>query len=449
LTLHRYLPAFAARQAPRYTSYPTAAEFGDGVGVVDQAAALDAVRPGKPVSLYVHIPYCHAICWYCGCNTGAVGRPERLDHYRAALSAEIATVAKRLKGRVTSVHFGGGSPNALSPIAFAELGRTLRDRFDIAPDAEWAAEVDPRYFDVALADAFAATGIRRLSVGAQTFSPMVQAAIGRVQPLASVSRAIADARAAGIERINLDLMYGLPGQTLHDIAATISAARRLSPDRVAMFGYAHMPRLLPRQRRIDASQLPGAEARFWQRALAHDLWVEAGFAAVGFDHFARPNDSMAQAARTGKLRRNFQGFTDDPATTLVGLGASAISQFDGLIVQNEKHVGRYRMLALNGGLTGARGVRRGPEDALAGEVIERLLCDGTVDLASIARRHGADPDELCQDPAQLEELVTAGIATVDGWRLGITPMGQPYARLVAATFDRFRVTQPGRFSVAV
>jgi len=446
---HRYLPALAARAVPRYTSYPTAAEFGPTVGAGDQAAALDAIAPGAPVSLYLHIPYCEQICWYCGCNTGAVGRPQRLDVYRAAIEAEIAIVAARMRGRVTAVHFGGGSPNALSPEAFAEICCTLRQRFDIAPDAQWAAEIDPRFFGRAHAYAFARSGIGRASVGAQTFAPLVQAAIGRIQPFAKVAAAIAEARSGGIERINLDLMYGLPGQTLDDIVATIAAARRLAPDRVAMFGYAHLPAMLPRQRQIDASKLPGAEARFWQRALAHDLWVEAGFDAIGFDHFARPDDSLAVAARAGSLRRNFQGFTDDHAPTLIGLGASAISQFDGAIVQNEKHVGRYRMAVLNGDLAGVRGVRRDAHDGAAGAVIERLLCDGHVDVAAIAATHGMTAEQLCHDPALLEELAGQGTIARDGWSIAVAPLGAPYARLAAAAFDRYRALSNGQFSAAV
>ncbi len=446
---HRYLPALAARAVPRYTSYPSAAEFGPSVGAGDQAVALDAIAPGTPVSLYLHIPYCEQICWYCGCNTGAVGRPQRLDVYRAAIEAEIATVSARMRGRVTAVHFGGGSPNALSPEAFAEICCTLRQRFDIAPDAQWAAEIDPRFFGRAHAYAFARAGIGRISVGAQTFAPLVQAAIGRIQPFAKVASAIAEARSAGIAQINLDLMYGLPGQTLDDIAATVAAARRLAPDRVAMFGYAHLPAMLPRQRQIDASKLPGAEARFWQRALAHDLWGEAGYGSVGFDHFARPEDTLAIAARAGSLRRNFQGFTDDTATTLVGLGASAISQFDGVIVQNEKHVGRYRTAVLGGELAGVRGVVRDAHDAAAGDVIERLLCDGRVDVALRAARHGMTADQLCHDPALLDELEAQGAIARNGWSIAITLLGAPYARLAAAAFDRYRPVSSGKFSAAI
>lgn len=440
--MHRFLPDYAERAVPRYTSYPTAAEFHDGPGAVEQRAAIAAVAPGTAVSLYLHIPYCHEICWYCGCNTGAVGRAERLTHYVDALVREIETAGALCRGTITAVHFGGGSPNALPPAELNRVADALYAHFDIAPGAEWAAEIDPRRFTADHARAFAEMGVGRISVGAQTFSPQVQAAIGRIQPLAQVSRAIADAREAGIGRINLDLMYGLPGQTLDDIAATLAAARELRPDRVAMFGYAHMPRLLPRQRRIDAERLPDAEARFWQSALAYDLLVEMGMQAVGFDHFAQAQDSLAVAAREGRLRRNFQGFTDDPATVLIGLGASAISQFDGLLVQNEKHVGRYRMRAANGALTGVRGVHRDAEDRLRARAIERLMCDGAIDLGTL------DPAILPPDTAW-RELESSGILTREGDRIAITAEGRPYARLAAVLFDRHRAPGQQRFSLAV
>ncbi|MGN6376810.1 MAG: oxygen-independent coproporphyrinogen III oxidase [Sphingomonas sp.] len=447
--MHRYIPELARCAVPRYTSYPTAAEFGDQVAAGAQARALDAVAPGEAVSLYVHVPYCRDICWYCGCNTGAVGREDRLAAYVQALRQEIDLVAPRLYGTVRSVHFGGGSPNALSPDAFATLARALRDGFAISDGAEWAAEIDPRHFTRAHADAFAAAGVRRISVGAQTFAPAIQAQIGRIQPYRVVAEAVSDARAAGIDRINLDLMYGLPDQTLDDIASTIAAARTLAPDRIAMFGYAHLPRALPRQRRIDATLLPGAEARFWQSALAHDLLVEAGFQAIGFDHFARPEDSLAVAARDGRLHRNFQGYTDDQAGVLVGLGASAISQFDGLIVQNEKHVGRYRMRVGNGLLPGLRGVRRHDDDRWRAQLIERLLCDGEVDAQRLAATFGVQPAALAPALEQVAVLATHGIATLDGGTVRITPEGRPYARLVAAAFDAYRKPDDQRFSRAV
>ncbi len=446
---HLFLPDLAERAVPRYTSYPTAAEFHPGIGAREQADALAAVAPETPVSLYVHIPFCHEICWYCGCNTGAIGRGDRVAAYRGALLREIESVGGRMQGRVVSVHFGGGSPNALPAADLLAIAAALRTRFDIAPDAEWAAELDPRTLNADYAVALAAAGIGRASLGAQTFAPQVQRRINRIQPFRDVARAAHDLRAAGIGRINLDLMYGLPGQSLDDIAATLAQAQVIAPDRVAMFGYAHMPRMLPRQRMIDESLLPDARARFWQSALAHDLLVEAGYRAIGFDHFARPGDSLAVAAHSGRLRRNFQGFTDDPAAIVIGLGASSISQFDGLLVQNEKHAGRYRMLAGNGLLAGVRGVARTADDRMRTDIIERLLCDGSVDAAEIALRHGQPVQALSAALPPLKALRDQGVIALDGWRVAILPAGRPYARLAACAFDAYRAAPPQRFSRAV
>lgn len=445
--MHRYYPDLAGRTVPRYTSYPTAAAFKPLPDA--HAAALASVADDTPVSLYLHIPYCHEICWYCGCNTGALGRPARMDSYLAALEGEIARVGSILRAPVGSVHFGGGSPNAMSPTAFLALSATLRRHFAIAADAEWAVEIDPRHFTQETAQSYAAAGVSRLSIGAQTFSPQVQARIGRLQPWRQIAQTMADARRAGIARFNLDLMYGLPGQTLDDIAATLSAAFLLAPDRVAMFGYAHMPQLLPRQRRIDDTLLPDAEARFWQSALAHDLLIEAGFEAIGFDHFARPEDSLARAARDGTLRRNFQGFTDDRATTLIGLGASAISQFDGLFLQNEKHVGSYRVGAANGLLMGSRGLLRTPEDRMRGALIERLLCTGRVDVAEVAAEHGQSSRAVIGDMDRLAEFAERGLVLTRGTTVTISPVGRPYARLVASAFDTALQAREARFSTAV
>lgn len=447
--IHRYFPELAGRSVPRYTSYPTAADLNDATGAEAQRSALTAIADDAPVSLYVHIPYCQSICWYCGCNTGLAGRADRIEAYRDALGREMDLVAPLVRGRVGQVHFGGGTPNVLDPVAFTALARRLGDAFAIPADAAWAVEIDPRCFTPAHAEAMAAAGVRRISIGAQSFAPRVQAKIGRIQPLRAVADAVAAARRAGIAGINLDLMYGLPAQTLDDVAATIQAARTLDPDRIALFGYAHMPRLLPRQRRIDESALPGAEARFWQSALGHDLLVEAGFVAIGFDHFARPDDSLARAHRQGALRRNFQGFTDDPADALVALGASAISGFPGAIVQNEKHVGSYRMRVANGMLAGVRGIERDSDDQLRATIIERLLCDGTVDAGAMAGAAGRAVETFDAALERLAPLVELGIVALAGRRVTIAPVGRPYARLAALVFDRYRSEAVQRFSRAI
>lgn len=449
MTLHRYLPELAGQTVPRYTSYPTAAEFRPDVGAAEQTGALAAIAPDAPISLYLHVPYCQAICWYCGCSTGAVGRPERLDVYLTALEQEIDFVAARMRGRVTAVHFGGGSPNALAPDQLRRLVRRLRRAFAVDAETRWAIELDPRLLDPAQAEAIAESGFSRVSLGVQTFALPVQAAVNRLQPFRAIAAGVTALRAAGVRHINFDLMYGLPRQSLDDIAATVTQARSLRPDRIAMFGYAHLPAMLPRQRMIDTAALPEAKERFWQSALAHDLLLEDGYETIGFDHFALPADSLAHASRTGTLRRNFQGFTDDAARILIGLGASAISRFDDMIVQNEKHVGRYRLRVANGALAGARGVAITSEDRMRGAAIEQFLCDGSIDIAAVVRAHGREPGAFVESLPRLEELASLGVISLTGWRVRLASWARPYARLVAASFDAYRADAQARFSRAV
>jgi oxygen-independent coproporphyrinogen III oxidase len=427
-----FLADLAARPTPRYTSYPTAAEFGPSVGAAEQAEALAAVMPGTPVALYVHVPYCRAICWYCGCNTGPAGKPERQLRYLETLKREAGMVAAQVRGRVVSIHFGGGSPNALRAKDLTALIGFLRTTFDAA-----------------YAEALAAAGVTRACLGVQTFAADVQQRIGRVQPYWRVAEVVRDLRYAGIRHLTFDLMYGLPGQSADDVAETIEQAVGLHPDRIAMFGYAHMPALLPRQRAIDAAALPDAEARFAQSELARAMLIERGYDAIGFDHYARAGDSLAQAAARGALRRNFQGFTDEPGGAVIGLGASAISQYDGLLVQNEKHEQDYRTRIEGGLLAGCRGVARGADERMRGDAIERLLCDGRVDLADIAGRHGRPAAAFATALPQIDGLAARALLVRDGWAIAMTEEGRPYVRLAAAAFDAWRDGSAGRFSQAV
>jgi oxygen-independent coproporphyrinogen III oxidase len=435
-----YFPDLLARPVPRYTSFPTAAEFREGVGSTDYEAVLERIAPGTSVSLYLHIPYCHEICWYCGCNTGAANKASRLAGYLDALHAEIDLIAARLGDRViiSRIAFGGGSPNAISAEAFGLLVAHLGRRFHTA-DAVLSVELDPRSYTADWTEALAKARVGRASLGVQTFDPGVQARIGRVQPVDMIEHVAGELRAAGVTSLNFDLMYGLPGQDVAMLLASLSQAMALGPERLAVFGYAHVPQLLPRQRRIDATALPDQYARFRQAAFAHHLLVQAGYQPVGFDHFAVPHDSLAAAARDGNLRRNFQGFTEDPAEVLIGLGASAISQFSGLIVQNEKSAGRYRMRALAGQLAIERGLRRSAEDRARGRIIERLLCHGEAD--GVARFPAVRPS--------LQPFENAGLVEVAGDRLGLADEALPYARAIAACFDPYREADPRRFSSAV
>ena len=436
-----YHPDLLARAVPRYTSYPTAAEFHDGIDEADMVGAIDAVPDDAALSLYLHIPYCKEICWYCGCNTGAANRAGRLTAYLDALEAEIDLIADRLagRGRVKRVAFGGGSPNAIVPWRFVQLVERLERRLGVS-DATLSIELDPRTLDRGWLDAIAGLGIASASLGVQTFAPQVQAAIGRIQPTEMIERAVAGLRAAGVGSINFDLMYGLPYQGVAELEDSLARTIALGADRIAVFGYAHLPGLLPRQRRIEDAALPDLRTRFDQAAYAHRRLAMAGYRAIGFDHFAQVHDPLALAADAGRLRRNFQGFTDDPCDYLIGLGASAVSQFPGLLAQNEKMAGRYRMLVSAGHLPARRGITRSADDRRRGAIIERLLCQGRADLGAdiaIAARQALAPAEA------------AGLVRFDGSHLALMEQGLPYARTIASAIDAYRDMSAGGFSHAV
>lgn len=435
-------PDLLARAVPRYTSYPTAAEFTDVPGFADMEHALARIGEGERISLYLHIPFCERICWYCGCNTGAANRTVRLTAYLERLKQEIALVAARLAGRgqVSRIAFGGGSPNAIAPTAFLRLVDRVRMAF-AAEDAVISVEIDPRGFDGPWVRALEDVGASRVSLGVQTLDPAIQAAIGRVQPLADIRLAVERLRGAGIGSINFDLMYGLPGQDEASLATTLAQALALDPDRLAVFGYAHVPHIIPRQRRIAASCLPDAAQRLRHAALAQEMVVAAGYRTIGFDHFARPTDALAQVAAEGRLRRNFQGFTEDDAETLIGLGASAISQFPDRLLQNEKNTGRWHMAISGGRLATARGVIRTLEDRVRGRAIEKLLCSGRAALSGWPDRSSIRE--------RLAPFESRGLLHWHGDTVEMAIGAEPYWRVVAATLDAYRGDAAHRFSSAV
>lgn len=436
-----YHPDLLATPVPRYTSYPTAAEFSDKVGARELEAALAAIGPDQPISLYVHIPYCHEICWYCGCNTGAANKAQRLESYLETLRSEIELIAGKLggRGRVRRIAFGGGSPNAISPQQFDELLASLRTAF-LAHDAQLSIELDPRSLNEPWFEAIADAGIGRASLGVQTLEPKVQRAIGRIQPDKLIRTAVDELRGAGVSSLNFDLMYGLPYQGLADLEATLASTLEMRPERIALFGYAHVPHLIPRQRRIDGNALPDAEMRFSQAELGHRILTHAGYDPIGFDHYARPHDPLSLAARKGQLRRNFQGFTDDATDVLIGLGASAITQFPGLIAQNEKNTGRYKIRVSSGLLPATHGIVRGADDKRRGRIIEQLLCNGEAEVRD------------CLEPALMDRLrpfLDRGLATIECGRLRMPDYGRPYARVIASLFDNYRQPDARRFSSAI
>lgn len=434
-----YHPELLATPVPRYTSFPTAAEFGPEVGAADLASAIE--RADGDISLYIHIPFCRSICWYCGCNTGRANRAAHLAGYLDALHSEIALVGRLLPAtaRVRRIAFGGGSPNAMTPTDFVRLIMALTQFLPLA-EPDMSIELDPRTLDSLWSDTLAAVGVRRASLGVQTFSPELQQAIGRVQPSELIERCTKLLRAAGVSSLNFDLMYGLPGQTLGHLRDTIEQAVALGADRIALFGYAHVPQLIARQRRIDTSALPDQAARFDMAARGHDWLVNAGYAAVGFDHFALPGDPLAQAARSHRLHRNFQGFTDDDAPVVIGIGASAISSFPELLAQNEKNAGRYGMMLSQDRLTAVRGHRRSADDSSRAVIIEHLLCDGQAHLG----------EHLTKEvTTRLEPFLALELVQIEDRRLIIGRDGLPYARAIASIFDPYRKLLGRQFSSAV
>ncbi|HOB14605.1 MAG TPA: oxygen-independent coproporphyrinogen III oxidase [Novosphingobium sp.] len=434
-----YYPELLETPVPRYTSFPTAAEFGNAVGPAHADAALRAAR--GDVSLYVHIPFCEQICWYCGCNTGAANRSQRLAGYLDSLHRDIAITGTRLDAEVAvrRIAFGGGSPNAISPTDFVRLVDALTLHMPL-DEPVWSIELDPRGLTADWAQVLGWIGVTNASMGVQTFDPELQAAIGRIQPDSDIVRGTDLLRGAGVTSLNYDLMYGLPGQDLAKLEATLNRAVELGADRIALFGYAHVPHMLPRQRRIDASRLPDQVERFAMAEFGYRLLTAAGYVPIGFDHFAKPGDPMARALEEGRLHRNFQGFTDDPSKTLIGLGASAIGCFPDLLVQNEKNAGRYRMGLSQDRLPATHGVRRTAEDRRRGAVIEALLCYGKASL---------DPDLASEAASKLEPFAKRGLASLEGAVLTIQPGGLPYARTIAALFDPYRQDSVRRFSSAV
>ncbi len=433
-----YHPDLLATPVPRYTSYPTAADFGAlEPGTTERAIA----GADGDVSLYLHIPFCEAICFYCGCNTAVSGKRARVEAYLAALHQEIATVGSLLPqgARVRRIAFGGGSPNAIETGDFLALVEALHAHFPLdAP--EWSIELDPRSLTAAWVPVLAATGITRASMGVQTFAPHCQKAIGREQPPGLISRSTDWLREAGVTSLNFDLMYGLPLQSGADLEDSLEMTRKLGADRIAVFGYAHVPHLVPRQTMIREADLPGPQARFAMASEAHRILTGYGYRAIGFDHFALPHDPMARAVEAGTLRRNFQGFTDDQSEVLIGMGASAISGFPGLFAQNEKHTATYRQLSGEGRLSASHGIARSAEDRRRGAVIEALLCRGEALVPG---------DLLAGVQERLVPFLREGLAVLDGERLRIAANGLPYARVIAALFDAYRAAAPRQFSSAI
>lgn len=447
-----YLPDYADAAVPRYTSYPTALAF-TGIDPATYARWLRGIDGSEPMSVYLHVPFCRELCWYCGCATEVNRRPERVEAYARALEREIDLVARAADGapEIGHLHFGGGTPTQLAPADFIRLVRLLDRTFRFAPGAEIAVEVDPRTLDAGMAEAFAACGVNRVSLGVQDIDPEIQRAIHRIQPLETVLAAVEMLRSAGIVRISMDMIYGLPGQAEGHVRATARAIAEAGAGRVSVFGYAHVPWFRKHQKAIDEAALPDGPARFGQMLAAADELQRSGFLNIGFDHFARPDDGLAKALAEGRLRRNFQGYTDDQSSVLLGFGASAIGNLPGGYAQNAPATNDWMTRVAEGVLPVVRGCAITAEDRLRRALIEEVMCTGAVDAAAICSEHGADRDNVAAAFWKLERLRLDGLVTLDRERLRVraTPLGRLYLRNVAACFDPACKAVAGRHSRAI
>ncbi len=430
------LGLFEAR-VPRYTSYPTAAVFKPDTGATFQQEAISRLDPDLPVSVYVHIPFCERLCWFCACHTQGTKTLGSVESYVETLETELSLLRLTLPAGVHMgrLHWGGGTPTILPPPLIQRLARAIREIFPPHHDFEFSVEIDPTMVDRAKIDALAAEGMTRASIGIQDFDPEVQAAIGRLQPFDLTRACVNDLRAAGISSLNTDLVYGLPHQTPERFADTIAKVRSFSPDRVALFGYAHVPWVSKRQKLIDENALPKDIARYTLSTLAAGALTDAGMTAIGIDHFARPGDALDIAAKAGRLRRNFQGYTTDTSQTLIGLGASSISRFPAGYVQNAPATPAYVKRIQAGTFAGARGYELTAEDALRARAIELLMCDFRLDLEDLQAECGARAKSLT--PTLLEIATKYGqFVHFADRRLEIAPEGRPLTRLIAAEFDQ-------------
>lgn len=432
------------RPVPRYTSYPTAAQFGPSIGPAEDAAWLAGLG-ARAATFYLHVPFCRRLCFYCACHTVAMNRQDTLEGYGDALKAELEIVARLAPDVVVgSVQWGGGTPSQLGAERLVSVGRRLSALFDVRSGREMSMEVDPRFCDEALAEAMAALGVTRVSFGVQDFDGAVQQAINRLQSPEDTAVALQRLRRAGICHFNIDLVYGLPLQTLETLSNTLDAAVALGPDRFAVFGYAHVPWMKPRQKLIDGATLPDATARAAMADLVERRLLAAGYVKVGLDHYARPDDSLARAAMAHRLRRSFQGYVADEQPWVVGIGASAISCLPQGYTQNAPEAGPYVRAVAQGSRPTARGIAWSAADRLRGDIINELMCHFEVDLADICQRHGSALQPLLSDVATLPTLIGDGLAALDGTRLSVTERGRPLVRSVCAAFDRHYTGGEGR-----
>lgn len=440
------LGLFDAR-IPRYTSYPTAPHFNETVGPNRFTNWVSAIPERAQISLYVHIPFCRRLCWFCACRTQGTQSDKPVTAYLETLKQELALLKAHLPAgvRLSRLHWGGGTPTLLRPAMTSELAGAISDVAPFADDYEFSVEIDPNEIDPARVDALVAAGMNRASIGIQDFDDEIQRTIGRIQSF-DVTRDAADIlRAGGIHSLNADILYGLPHQTKQRMTESVQKLLSLNPDRVALYGYAHVPWMARRQTMIPSDALPTPEQRLGLFDTARRLFLWDGYREIGIDHFARPEDSLSKALDAGQLRRNFQGYTDDPSNVLIGVGASAISKFPQGYAQNAPSTGKYVGDIREGRFSVVRGHEFSGDDTLRARLIEALMCDFRIDTAEIKRDFGTSDATLT---ALYAEAIRAfpGVLELTEDGLFLPQEGRPLTRMIARVFDAYDLSKAGHSS---
>jgi oxygen-independent coproporphyrinogen-3 oxidase len=434
-------------KVPRYTSYPTAPRFSRDVGSDQFTRWLGAIAPGAEVSLYVHIPFCRRLCWFCACRTQGTQSDRPVRAYLDVLKEEIALLKAHLPPdvRLSRLHWGGGTPTLLTPDMMEELAAALRDAAPFTEKTEFSVEIDPNEIDGPRLDALARSGMNRASIGVQDFDPHIQSTIGRMQGFDITRDAVEEIRARGVHSLNADILYGLPHQSGARITESVQKLLSLNPDRVALYGYAHVPWMAKRQQMIPSDALPTPRERLALFETAKQLFLWDNYEEIGIDHFATQEDGLSVAKKTGQLRRNFQGYTDDTAQVLVGLGASSISRFPQGYAQNAPATGAYTAAIREGRFSTTRGHAFRGDDLLRGRMIEQLMCEFRIDAAEIADSFGVAREEVMQilraTAASFEDTLEL---TADG--LSLPPAARPLARMVARSLDTYEMDAAGHSS---
>lgn len=428
---------------PRYTSYPTADRFGthfDELAYQQYLTERAGAPRNPPLSVYVHLPFCESLCYFCACNKIITQDHGRSAEYLRYLAVEMAMVAEHLGSdrQTEQLHLGGGTPTFLSAAELTQLMEALRSHFNFTPDAELGVEIDPRTVNSATLSMLAGLGFNRTSFGVQDFDPAVQAAVNRIQPLEMVEAALQASRDAGFKSVNIDLIYGLPKQSMASFDRTLDHVLRLAPDRIALYNYAHLPSRFKAQRLIVASDLPSAEDRLQIFLMSTRRLLEAGYIYIGLDHFAKPDDELNKARLNKSLHRNFQGYTTRSECDLIGLGVSAIGKVGASYSQSVRSLNAYYQHLDQGRLPIEKGFHLTADDILRREVIMTLMCSMPVDYAAIQEQHGVDfPQYFAAELEKLQPYREAGLMLTDNNRITITPKGRLFVRAIGMVFDKY------------